>query len=51
MIADESVKNHIIENYIDSPLLLIDTAGTNMGEGGDVSKFNTGEAGIVCVVV
>jgi hypothetical protein len=41
----------MIDNYIEQPLLLVDTAGTNMGEGGEVSKFNTGEAGIVCCIV
>ena len=41
----------MLPGFEDGPLLLIDTAGCEMGEGGEESKFNLGEAGIVCELV
>lgn len=47
LIADESVAHHILENLDEGPLILIDTAGCDMGDEGTESKLNRGEASIV----
>lgn len=47
LIADESVRSHTLDNLEEGPLILIDTAGCDMGDEGDESKLNRGEASIV----